>query len=96
MPWFGPPGYEIGGQFVMLFILCPTSPQVGWSTARDYYTFLWSPYPESYVEGSTVHRTVVFQGKHLVLWCVGGIFIYQSVTEMKNAKKSGFAALCKS
>ncbi|XP_048848981.1 tax1-binding protein 1 homolog B-like isoform X4 [Brienomyrus brachyistius] len=39
--------------------------KVGWSTARDYYTFLWSPYPENYVEGSTVHRTVVFQGYYV-------------------------------
>uniref|UniRef100_A0A667WL44 Tax1 (human T-cell leukemia virus type I) binding protein 1a n=1 Tax=Myripristis murdjan TaxID=586833 RepID=A0A667WL44_9TELE len=35
--------------------------KVGWSTARDYYTFLWSPMPENYEPGSTVHRTVVFQ-----------------------------------
>lgn len=41
----------------------PFSLQVGWSTARDYYTFLWSPMPENYEPGSTVHRTVVFQGK---------------------------------
>lgn len=37
--------------------------QVGWSTARDYYTFLWSPLPERYVEGTAVNRTAVFQGK---------------------------------
>ena len=37
--------------------------QVGWSTARDYYTFLWSPLLENYVEGTTVNRVVVFQGK---------------------------------
>lgn len=41
---------------------CVLCPQVGWSTARDYYTFLWSPMPEKYEPGSTVHRTVVFQG----------------------------------
>ncbi|KAI5086407.1 tax1-binding protein 1-like A, partial [Silurus meridionalis] len=34
---------------------------VGWSSARDYYTFLWSPMPEDYTEGSTVHRVLVFQ-----------------------------------
>ncbi|XP_031441682.1 tax1-binding protein 1 homolog A [Clupea harengus] len=39
--------------------------KVGWSTARDYYTFLWSPMPESYVEGSTVHRVIVFQGYYV-------------------------------
>ncbi|XP_041665169.1 tax1-binding protein 1 homolog A [Cheilinus undulatus] len=39
--------------------------KVGWSTARDYYTFLWSPMPESYEPGSTVHRTVVFQGYYV-------------------------------
>ncbi|XP_026148819.1 tax1-binding protein 1 homolog B isoform X2 [Mastacembelus armatus] len=39
--------------------------KVGWSTARDYYTFLWSPLPENYVEGTTVNRTVVFQGYYV-------------------------------
>nr|ABF22396.1 Tax1 binding protein 1 [Takifugu rubripes] len=39
--------------------------KVGWSTARDYYTFLWSPLPENYVEGTGVHRTVVFQGYYV-------------------------------
>ncbi|XP_035527496.1 tax1-binding protein 1 homolog B [Morone saxatilis] len=39
--------------------------KVGWSTARDYYTFLWSPLPESYEEGTAVHRTVVFQGYYV-------------------------------
>lgn len=39
--------------------------KVGWSTARDYYTFLWSPLPDSYVEGTAVNRTVVFQGYYV-------------------------------
>ncbi|XP_015830457.2 tax1-binding protein 1 homolog B isoform X2 [Nothobranchius furzeri] len=39
--------------------------KVGWSTARDYYTFLWSPLPENYVEGTTANRTVVFQGYYV-------------------------------
>ncbi|XP_062867891.1 tax1-binding protein 1 homolog A isoform X2 [Trichomycterus rosablanca] len=39
--------------------------KVGWSSARDYYTFLWSPMPENYTEGSTVHRTLVFQGYYV-------------------------------
>ncbi|XP_032392042.1 tax1-binding protein 1 homolog A isoform X1 [Etheostoma spectabile] len=39
--------------------------KVGWSTARDYYTFLWSPMPEEYEPGSTVHRAVVFQGYYV-------------------------------
>ncbi|KAM8840464.1 tax1-binding protein 1 homolog A isoform 2-T4 [Spinachia spinachia] len=39
--------------------------KVGWSTARDYYTFLWSPVLENYEPGSTVHRTVVFQGYYV-------------------------------
>ncbi|XP_068188377.1 tax1-binding protein 1 homolog A isoform X2 [Antennarius striatus] len=39
--------------------------KVGWSTARDYYTFLWSPMPENYQPGSTAHRTVVFQGYYV-------------------------------
>ncbi|XP_063159886.1 tax1-binding protein 1 isoform X2 [Candoia aspera] len=39
--------------------------KVGWSTARDYYTFLWSPLPENYVEGSTVNCVLSFQGYYL-------------------------------
>ncbi|XP_020849019.1 tax1-binding protein 1 isoform X2 [Phascolarctos cinereus] len=39
--------------------------KVGWSTARDYYTFLWSPMPEHYVEGSTVNCLLSFQGYYL-------------------------------
>uniref|UniRef100_A0A3P9IJW5 Tax1 binding protein 1 n=1 Tax=Oryzias latipes TaxID=8090 RepID=A0A3P9IJW5_ORYLA len=39
--------------------------KVGWSTARDYYTFLWSPLPENHVEGTAVNRTVVFQGYYV-------------------------------
>ncbi|XP_036614602.1 tax1-binding protein 1 isoform X2 [Trichosurus vulpecula] len=39
--------------------------KVGWSTARDYYTFLWSPMPEHYVEGSTVNCSLSFQGYYL-------------------------------
>ncbi|KAM5303877.1 tax1-binding protein 1 isoform 2-T2 [Glossophaga mutica] len=39
--------------------------KVGWSTARDYYTFLWSPMPEHYVEGSTVNCMLAFQGYYL-------------------------------
>lgn len=39
--------------------------KVGWSTARDYYTFLWSPLPENYVEGSTVNCVLAFQGYYL-------------------------------
>ncbi|XP_062848447.1 tax1-binding protein 1 homolog B isoform X2 [Trichomycterus rosablanca] len=39
--------------------------KVGWSTARDYYTFLWSPLPETYTEGTAIHRSVVFQGYYV-------------------------------
>uniref|UniRef100_A0A8C3L649 Tax1 binding protein 1 n=1 Tax=Chrysolophus pictus TaxID=9089 RepID=A0A8C3L649_CHRPC len=39
--------------------------KVGWSTARDYYTFLWSPMPDNYVEGSTVNCVLNFQGYYL-------------------------------
>ncbi|XP_034466085.1 tax1-binding protein 1 homolog B [Hippoglossus hippoglossus] len=39
--------------------------KVGWSTARDYYTFLWSPLPENYMEATAVNRTVVFQGYYV-------------------------------
>ncbi|XP_044306586.1 tax1-binding protein 1 isoform X2 [Varanus komodoensis] len=39
--------------------------KVGWSTARDYYTFLWSPMPENYQTGSTVNCVLSFQGYYL-------------------------------
>ncbi|MGH0161441.1 UNVERIFIED_CONTAM: hypothetical protein FKN15_064029 [Acipenser sinensis] len=39
--------------------------RVGWSTARDYYTFLWSPLSEKYVEGTSVNCVVVFQGYYV-------------------------------
>ncbi|KAK6491344.1 tax1-binding protein 1-like protein B-like isoform X1 [Huso huso] len=39
--------------------------KVGWSTARDYYTFLWSPLSEKYVEGTSVNCVVVFQGYYV-------------------------------
>ncbi|XP_044148736.1 tax1-binding protein 1 isoform X2 [Bufo gargarizans] len=39
--------------------------KVGWSTARDYYTFLWSPMPESYVPDSTNNCVLTFQGYYL-------------------------------
>ncbi|XP_066571749.1 tax1-binding protein 1 homolog B isoform X2 [Amia ocellicauda] len=39
--------------------------KVGWSTARDYYTFLWSPLPDNYVEGTSVNRVLVFQGYYV-------------------------------
>ncbi|XP_072139311.1 tax1-binding protein 1 homolog B isoform X2 [Mobula birostris] len=39
--------------------------KVGWSTARDYYTFLWSQVPENYAEGISYTRHVIFQGYYL-------------------------------
>ncbi|XP_056330859.1 tax1-binding protein 1 homolog B isoform X3 [Danio aesculapii] len=39
--------------------------KVGWSTARDYYTFLWSPLPDNYTEGTAINRSVVFQGYYV-------------------------------
>lgn len=39
--------------------------KVGWNTARDYYTFLWSPIPDFYVEGSSFDCVVCFQGYYL-------------------------------
>ncbi|XP_058255811.1 tax1-binding protein 1 homolog B isoform X2 [Hemibagrus wyckioides] len=39
--------------------------KVGWSTARDYYTFLWSPLPDEYTEGTAVNRSVIFQGYYV-------------------------------
>ncbi|XP_063054566.1 tax1-binding protein 1 homolog B [Engraulis encrasicolus] len=39
--------------------------KVGWSTARDYYTFLWSPMPDGHTEGTSINRIVVFQGYYV-------------------------------
>ncbi|XP_072268582.1 tax1-binding protein 1 isoform X2 [Pyxicephalus adspersus] len=39
--------------------------KVGWNTARDYYTFLWSPMPENYVPDSTHNCVLTFQGYYL-------------------------------
>ncbi|KAM9308522.1 tax1-binding protein 1 [Gastrophryne carolinensis] len=39
--------------------------KVGWSTARDYYTFLWSPMPENYMSDSTRDCVLTFQGYYL-------------------------------
>uniref|UniRef100_A0A8C5MLU2 UBZ1-type domain-containing protein n=1 Tax=Leptobrachium leishanense TaxID=445787 RepID=A0A8C5MLU2_9ANUR len=39
--------------------------KVGWSTARDYYTFLWSPMPEKYVPESPCDCVLTFQGYYL-------------------------------
>lgn len=39
--------------------------KVGWSTARDYYTFLWSPMPENYAPGSTHNCVLTYQGYYL-------------------------------
>ncbi|XP_064201717.1 tax1-binding protein 1 homolog A [Anguilla rostrata] len=39
--------------------------KVGWSTARDYYTFQWTPRPETQAEGGSVHQAVLFQGYYL-------------------------------
>ncbi|KAJ8004788.1 hypothetical protein DPEC_G00139950 [Dallia pectoralis] len=39
--------------------------KVGWSSARDYYTFLWCPVPENYTEGTATHRSLVFQGYYV-------------------------------
>ncbi|XP_072365500.1 tax1-binding protein 1 homolog B isoform X2 [Scyliorhinus torazame] len=39
--------------------------KVGWSTARDYYTFLWSQVPENYAEGISFNRVIIFQGYYL-------------------------------
>ncbi|XP_068092158.1 tax1-binding protein 1 isoform X2 [Hyperolius riggenbachi] len=39
--------------------------KVGWSTARDYYTFLWSPMPENYAPDSPHDCVLTFQGYYL-------------------------------
>ncbi|NP_001096136.1 Tax1 binding protein 1 L homeolog [Xenopus laevis] len=39
--------------------------KVGWSTPRDYFTFLWSPMPEKYVAESTCNCVLTFQGYYL-------------------------------
>lgn len=38
------------------------SPQVGWSSVRDYHTFVWALAPADYEEGTEVNCCVQFQG----------------------------------
>uniref|UniRef100_A0A4W3HKZ7 SKICH domain-containing protein n=1 Tax=Callorhinchus milii TaxID=7868 RepID=A0A4W3HKZ7_CALMI len=37
--------------------------KVRWSSVRDYHTFLWSPSPDGYAEGSPTNCSVRFQGQ---------------------------------
>ncbi|XP_061109938.1 tax1-binding protein 1 homolog A isoform X1 [Conger conger] len=39
--------------------------KVGWSTARDYYTFQWTPRPETQPGEGGGHHTLLFQGYYL-------------------------------
>ncbi|KAK6473139.1 calcium-binding and coiled-coil domain-containing protein 2 isoform X1 [Huso huso] len=39
--------------------------KVGWSTTRDYYTFLWAPPPSDYQEQTQVEQHLVFQAYYL-------------------------------
>lgn len=39
--------------------------QVGWSSVRDYHTFVWALAPADYEEGTEVHCSVQFQGTKL-------------------------------
>lgn len=40
-------------------------PQVGWSSLRDYHTFVWALAPADYEEGTEVNCCVQFQGTML-------------------------------
>lgn len=40
-------------------------PQAGWSSVRDYHTFVWALAPADYEEGSEVNCCVQFQGTEL-------------------------------
>eukprot|EP00062_Callorhinchus_milii_P023252 gi/632981931/ref/XP_007907857.1/ PREDICTED: calcium-binding and coiled-coil domain-containing protein 1 [Callorhinchus milii] len=39
--------------------------KVRWSSVRDYHTFLWSPSPDGYAEGSPTNCSVRFQASYL-------------------------------
>lgn len=39
-------------------------PQVGWTSAKDYETFVWALTPTDYEEGTDVNCSVQFQGTH--------------------------------
>ncbi|KAJ8273899.1 hypothetical protein GJAV_G00106720 [Gymnothorax javanicus] len=39
--------------------------KVGWSTARDYYTFQWTPRQPTQAGEASMHQTVLFQGYYL-------------------------------
>uniref|UniRef100_A0A673HQL4 SKICH domain-containing protein n=1 Tax=Sinocyclocheilus rhinocerous TaxID=307959 RepID=A0A673HQL4_9TELE len=36
--------------------------KVGWSSVKDYHTFVWAVAPSSYKEGTSVNCCVNFQG----------------------------------
>ncbi|MGH0144787.1 UNVERIFIED_CONTAM: hypothetical protein FKN15_010072 [Acipenser sinensis] len=46
-------------------LLSKLVPWVGWSTTRDYYTFLWAPPPSDYQEQTQVAQHLVFQAYYL-------------------------------
>lgn len=41
--------------------------QVGWSSVKDYHTFVWALAPADYQEGTDVNCCVHFQGTHALL-----------------------------
>lgn len=43
-------------------------PQVGWSSARDYHTFVWALAPTDYQEGTEVNCCVHFQGTTVLFY----------------------------
>lgn len=47
---------------VNYYLLVSLFTQVGWSSVKDYHTFVWAVAPSSYKEGTSVNCCVNFQG----------------------------------
>ena len=50
--------------FVFVCMLLLGLCQVGWSSVKDYHTFVWALAPADYQEGTDVNCCVQFQGIH--------------------------------
>ncbi|MBN3283424.1 CACO1 protein, partial [Polyodon spathula] len=64
--------------------------RVGWSSVRDYHTFVWSLAPDSYEEGQAANCCVQFQGMGNTLCCTT---LHYTVLYIRNESVNGIS-LC--
>ncbi|XP_041121934.1 calcium-binding and coiled-coil domain-containing protein 2-like [Polyodon spathula] len=66
-----PPGQPVKCEYTITALLTPSGKdwvgifKVGWTTTRDYYTFLWAPPPSHYQEQPQAEQHLVFQAYYL-------------------------------